>query len=53
MHTSDKFEIAWELCCLFEELSNLFFNLYHDRFIERYLQEQEAKYGGQKLQENE
>lgn len=53
MCTSDEFDIVWELCELFEQLSNFFFDLYHQRFIESYLEEQEAKYGDQKLQENE
>ena len=53
MRTSDEFEIAWELCGLFEELSNLFFDLYHDRFIERYLEEDEAKYCNEPFEENE
>ncbi len=51
MRTFDEFDIVWELCDLFEELSNLFFDLYHDRFIERYLKEQDAKYWGEHFEE--
>lgn len=53
MRTSDEFDIVWELCDLFEELSNLFFDLYHDRFIERYLKEEDAKYWAEHSQEDD
>jgi hypothetical protein len=53
MSTSDKFDIAWELCCLFEELSNLFFDLHHDRFTQRSLEVKDEKYCDEPFQEDE
>lgn len=53
MRTSDEFDIVWELRELFEELSDLFFDLYHDRFIERYLKEEDPKYCDEHSEDNE
>jgi hypothetical protein len=44
MHTHQRLETVWQLFNLFETLSNILFDRYHDYLVERHLDEETILY---------